>query len=61
VVAAPKAPAWLILVLLAVSLVLSRFLCGPLVNMVAPNRDLTRNLRLARSRIEQGVVRVEPM
>ena len=56
---APKTPAWVLLIVLAVAVILPRFFCGFLVAKFDPNRDLERNLRLARARMAHGCLRVE--
>ena len=60
VVAAPKTPAWVLLIVLAVALILPRLFCNPLVAKFDPNLDLEKNLRLAQARMAQGVLRIEP-
>jgi hypothetical protein len=56
---APKAPLWIVLVILAVSIVAPRFVSGRIAQKFDPNLDLQKNLRLVRAKVAKGLVRVE--
>jgi hypothetical protein len=58
-VVAPKAPVWILLVILAVSIVAPRFVSGRIAQKFDPNLDLQKNLRLVRAKVAKGLVRLE--